>query len=168
VEDVRMGQRPIEEKLDRQLKFHRAEWRIQRIGWLVVILFLAAASAGLFGNGPLSHASAASAEGRVDYERFLRYGSPSEIVITPTAAAARGISRVEISSDYLAGFRIVSITPEPASVQMVGQQLVYEFTAAGVGASISIHVDPQRLWRHRAVVRIDGGTPLEIRQLTYP
>jgi uncharacterized protein (DUF58 family) len=163
-----MGQKPIEEKLDRQLKFHRIEWRIQRIGWIVVMLFLAAAGAGLFGNGPLSHSSAASAEGRVEYERFLRYGSPSEIVITPTAGAARGISRVEISSDYLEAFRIASITPEPVSVRMAGERLVYEFTAAGVGASISIHVDPQRLWRHRAVVRIDGGAPLEIRQLTYP
>jgi hypothetical protein len=163
-----MGQMPIEEKLDRQLKFHRVEWRIQRIGWIVVVVFLVAAGAGLFGNGPLSHASAASAEGRVEYERFLRYGSPSQIVITPTSRAAHGISRIEISSEYLEGFRIESITPEPANVHMAGQQLVYEFTAAGSGASISIHVDPQRLWRHRAVVRIDGGAPLEIRQLTYP
>jgi hypothetical protein len=45
---------------------------------------------------------------------------------------------------------------------------VYEFAASSPGASISFDVDPQQLWRHRAVVRIDGGPPLEIWQLTYP
>jgi hypothetical protein len=163
-----MGPKPIEEKLDRQLKFHQAEWRIQRIGWVIVGAFLAAAAAGLFGNGLLSHARADSPEGYVEYERFLRYGSPSAIVFTPTAGAARGISRIEIGAEYLEAFRIQHITPEPVSVHMSGQRLVYEFTAAGTGASISFDVDPQRLWRHRAVVRIDGGKPLEIRQLTYP
>lgn len=163
-----MGRMPIEEKLDRQLKFHRIEWRIQRIGWFLVALFLAAAFAGLFGNGPLSHVTASGAQGRVEYERFVRYGSPNEIVFTPTAGATHGINRIEISSDYFQAFRVLSITPEPASVHMVGEQLVYEFTAAGAGAAISFNVDPQRLWRHRAVARIDGGAPLEIWQLTYP
>jgi hypothetical protein len=148
--------------------FHEHEWRIQRIGWWLLTIFLALAFAGLFGNGPLSHASAHAAQGRVEYERFIRYGTPSEIVVTPTAGAAHGISRVEISSDYLEGFRIERITPEPASVSMSGPRLVYVFTAAGAGASISFDVDPQRLWSHRAVIRIDGGAPLEIWQLTYP
>lgn len=163
-----MGQVPIEEQLDRELKFHRVEWRIQRVGWILIALFVVAAAAGVFGNGPLSHASADSPQGRIEYERFVRYGSPSEIVITPTSGAARGIRRIDISSDYLEAFRIASITPEPANVQIVGERLVYEFTSVGAGASISFHVDPQRLWRHRAVVRIDGGAPLEVRQLTYP
>lgn len=163
-----MGQQPIEEKLDRQLKFHRTEWRIQRIGWIVLTIFLALAFAGLFGNGPLSHASAGSAQGRIEYERFVRYGSPSELIITPAQSAAHGIGTIEITSDYLEAFRIESVTPEPTAVRMSGQRLVYEFAAEGAGASISFHVDPQRLWRHRALVRIDGGAALEISQLTYP
>ncbi|HKU12839.1 MAG TPA: hypothetical protein VJQ52_00510 [Steroidobacteraceae bacterium] len=163
-----MSHRPIEEKLDRQLKFHRTEWRIQRIGWIFLSVFLALALAGLFGNGPLSHTRVAGPQGRIEYQRFVRYGSPSELVITPASGAARGISRVEITAEYLEGFRIESVTPEPTTVRMSGQQLVYEFAAAGAGASISFDVDPQRLWRHRALVRIDGGEALEIRQLTYP
>jgi hypothetical protein len=156
------------EDLERQLRFHRLEWRVERIGWVFVALFLALAFAGLFGGGPLSHARAVAATGRIDYEHFVRNGSPSRFVITPASGAAQGVSRVEITADYLEAFRVERITPEPTTVRMAGGQLVYEFAASSPGASISFDVDPQQLWRHRAVVRIDGGPPLEIWQLTYP
>jgi len=38
-------------------RFHRNEWRLQRIGWVLVALFLVLAVAGLFGNGPLEERS---------------------------------------------------------------------------------------------------------------
>jgi hypothetical protein len=58
--------------------------------------------------------------------------------------------------------------PEPTSVHRTGDRLVYEFATATSGASIYFAIDPQQLWRHRAVVRIDSGPSLEISQLTYP
>jgi uncharacterized protein (DUF58 family) len=163
-----MGRTQPKETLDTNSRFHELEWRIQHAGWVVVALFLALAFAGLFGGGPLSHAHAQSAQGRVNYERFVRQGSPTELVITPTSGTEHGISRVEITADYLEAFRINNITPEPSTVRISGARLVYEFAAATPGASISFHFDPQRLWRHRATLVIDGGAPLEIWQLTYP
>jgi hypothetical protein len=163
-----MSRRQVLDDFESERIFHEHEWRIQRIGWWLLTIFLALAFAGLFGGGPLSHVRAANATGAIAYERFIRYGSPSEIVVSPASGAARGISRIEISSDDLEAFRIESITPAPASVRTAGQQLVYDFSAAGPGAGVAFHVDPQRLWWHRAVVRIDGGAPLEISQLTYP
>jgi hypothetical protein len=166
VEDARMGRMPIEEKLDRQLKFHRIEWRIQRIGWIVVAMLLVLALAGLFGNGPLSHAHADGPTGRIDYERFVRNGSPAQLVVTPSGS--RGVSRIEITAAYLEAVRIERITPEPTAVRMQGERLLYEFDAVAPGAAISFHIDPQQLWRHTAEVTIDGGAPLRIWQLTYP
>jgi hypothetical protein len=152
---------------DSQLAFHQHEWRIQRIGWVLVALFLAFALGGLFGNGPLSRAHADGAAGRIDYERFVRYGLSTDVVVTPTGSAD-GVNRVEIDADYLEAFRIERVTPEPAVVRMSGAKLVYEFAGTAPGASISFHIRPQRLWRHMAAVSIDGGAPLEISQLTYP
>lgn len=162
-----MGRMPIEEKLDAQLKFHRTEWRVQRIGWAVVVMFLGCSIAGLFGNGPLSHARADGPTGRVEYERFVRNGSPTQIIVTPSGGSL-GISRIEITAKYLEAVRVEHVTPEPTAVRIKGQRLVYEFAAAEPGASVSFHIDPQRLWRHTAAVTIDGGAPLEIWQLTYP
>jgi hypothetical protein len=149
-----------------ELIFHEREWRIQRIGWIVLTIFLALAFAGLFGGGPLSHARVGGATGSIEYEHFVRGGTSTDLVVTPAAAAA-GVHRIEIPSDYLEAFRVESITPEPTAVRMSGESLVYEFAAGAHGSSISFHIHPQRLWRHRAVLRIDGA-PLEIWQLTYP
>jgi hypothetical protein len=153
--------------LDAQLKFHQREWRIQRIGWALVALFLALALGGLFGNGPFSRAHAAGAAGRVEYQRFVRNGLSTDLIVTPTGSA-QGVNRVEIDAHYLEAFRIERITPEPAAVRMNGPRIVYEFASAAPGASISFHIRPQRLWRQTSGVSIDGGAPVEISQLTYP
>jgi hypothetical protein len=160
-----MSPRQAQNDFESEMIFHQHEWRIQRIGWIVLTLFLALAVAGLFGGGPLSHARTSAATGSIEYEHFARSGTSTNLVVTPLAAAR--ITRIEIPSDYLEAFRVEQITPEPTAVRMTQQQLVYEFAAGAPGASISFHIHPQRLWRHRAVLRIDGA-PLEIWQLVYP
>jgi hypothetical protein len=155
-------------QLDTDLRFHACEWRIQRIGWSFVGLFLLLALAGAFGGGPLSHARASGPQGMVEYERFVRNGLPTTIVVTAAGGAPHGVGRVSITASFLEAFRIERITPAPTAVRATGQRLVYEFAAVAPGASISFHVHPQRLGRHTAEVSIDAGAPLAIRQLTYP
>jgi hypothetical protein len=194
------------EAFESELAFHQREWRLQRIGWGLLALFLLLALGGLFGDGPLSHSRDASAAGSVEYERFVRDGLATELIVTPASAAGssvqsadtaatrdgaehsadavdsaadsassrlaapalNGVHRVAISMSYLEAFRVEHITPEPAAVRMSGGRLVYEFASAAPGASISFHLHPQRLGRHTAEVRIDGGAPLAIRQFAYP
>ena len=158
--------RPIED-LDANRSFYRNEWRIQRAGWVLVAIFLAFALGGLFGNGALSRAQAEGAAGRIQYERFVRYGLSTDLVVTP-AGSSQGVNRVELGAAYLAAFLVERITPEPAAVRMSGPAIVYEFASTAPGASISFHIRPQRLWRHSTAVKIDGGAPLPISQLTYP
>jgi hypothetical protein len=162
-----MSRSHAQDDLDAQLKFHQREWHIQRIGWVLVALFLICALGGLFGNGPLSRTHAEGSEGRVEYQRFVRYGLSTDLVVTPTGST-QGFNRVEIDADYLEAFRIERITPEPASVHLSGPRIEYVFASAAPGASISFHLRPQRLWRHTSAVGIDGDTRVEISQLTYP
>ena len=163
-----MSRSRARDDVDSDLAFHQHEWRIQRVGWVLVALFLMLALGGLFGGGPLSYARAGNAAGSIEYERFVRNGLSTEFVVTPAGRVASGVHRVAISADYLEAFRVERITPEPTAVRMTGQLLVYEFESTAAGASISFHIHPQRLGRHTAEVRIDAGTPLGIRQLTYP
>ena len=61
-------------EVDEDLPFQRRAWVAQRIGWVLMALFVLAAAVGLLGAGPLSHA-------RIDvpglmtleYERFARF-----------------------------------------------------------------------------------------------
>ena len=153
---------------DADHRFHRNEWRIQRVGWVMVALFLAMAVAGLFGNGPLSRVHADNGAGRLDYQRFTRYGLSTDLVVTPAAGAHHDVIRVEISGDYLEAFHVEHVTPDPVAMRLAGPNIVYEFASGAPGASISFHLTPQRLWRRSATVTIDGGAPLEVSQLTYP
>jgi hypothetical protein len=162
-----MSRSHARDDLDAQLKFHEREWRIQRIGWALLAVFLVFALGGLFGNGPLSRTRVDGPEGRVEYERFVRYGLSTDLIVTPTGTRQGG-NRIEIDANYLEAFRIERITPEPASVHLNGPRIVYEFASSAPGASISFHIRPQRLWRHTSVVTIDGEMRVAISQLTYP
>lgn len=162
-----MSKRRTHEAVDTDLAFHLHEWRIQRVGWGLLTLFLALALAGLFGQGQLSYRRIANSAGSVEYERFARSGLSTVIVVTPSRNT-QGVSRVAITADYLESFRVEQITPEPTAVRVDGRQLVYEFAGAASDTSITFHIHPQRLGRHTADVIVDGGAPLAIRQFTYP
>lgn len=162
-----MSRSRAQQNFESELQFHEREWRVQRIGWALLALFLAFALGGLFGNGPLSRSHADSAAGRIEYERFVRYGLSTDLVVTPTGSA-RGVNRIALDADYLEAFRVERITPEPASVRISGARIVYEFSSTAPDAAIAFHMRPQRLWRQTSAVSIDGGAPVEISQLTYP
>lgn len=164
-----MAHGKLQQNFDEHLQFQRREWLVQRIGWALIAVLLILALAGLFGDGPLSHVRAASKEGgSVEYERYIRSGSLTTLVLTPAATVAPGISRIEITADYLRKFRVEHITPDPSAVRMQGDKFVYEFAATAPEASITFNLAPESLGRHTAEVAIDGGAPLTIRQYTYP
>ena len=51
-----MAERDHENAFASGYEYHRREWAVQRIGWCVMTLVLAAAVAGVFGSGPVSRA----------------------------------------------------------------------------------------------------------------
>jgi hypothetical protein len=163
-----MAHGKVQQNFDEHLQFQRREWLVQRLGWALIAGLLILALAGLFGDGPLSHARAANKEsGSVEYERYVRSGSRTTLVLTPAAALAPGVS-IEITADYLRKFRVEHVTPEPSAVRMHGERFVYEFAASAPDAAIVFNLQPEGLGRHTAEVAINGGAPLTIRQYTYP
>jgi hypothetical protein len=158
-----------QEDFESELVFHHREWRVQRIGWALLAVFLLLGAAGLFGDGPLSHAhSGDNDSGSIEYERFTRRGARTDIIVTPAVAGADSVQRVAITASYLQAFKIERITPEPRAVRSAGEHFVYEFAPSAAGAFVSFELEPEQLGRHAAEIIIDGGRPLTIRQLTYP
>lgn len=153
-----------------EIAFHHREWAMQRIGWGLIAVFILLALAGLFGGGPLSEARMSSPQaGTIEYERYTRHGARTALTITPAAAALQGaIVRVAMPRDYLRAFKIETVTPEPTRARMSGEQLIYEFTMASAGASISYQLQPEELGGHSAQIVIGGAAPLTLRQFTYP
>jgi hypothetical protein len=95
--------------------FQERTWRVERIGWLVVLALLVAAVAGLFSGGLLGRATASDPEGRlvVEYDRFARYGAPAEIVIRATGGDGGPERTIRLSPALVEAFGIEAIHPRP-------------------------------------------------------
>jgi hypothetical protein len=155
------------------LRFQRRMWRAQRIGWALMLLTLAAGFAGAFGEGPLARGHAGDAAGplRIDYERITRYLSPGQLRVSASARAlAADTLTIWLDEEFLTGFRINHITPEPARVRSGDGRIAYSFlvTDPGARATVVFDVAPERPWLRRGRVGLERGAPLALTQFVWP
>jgi hypothetical protein len=154
-----------------RLAFQRLEWRVQRIGWGALGLFLAAAAAGLFGDGPLS-ATQAGGPGDplwIEYDRFVRRGAASRIrVHLAPGAAAAGELRLRIERRYLDSVRIEQVTPQPQRVELGPDGCTYVFAAgAPGGSSVTFDIEPFSAGRHAGAIALPDGASARVAQFAY-
>lgn len=87
-------------------RFQQREWRLERIGWTLIALFVLAGLLGLLGPGPLSWATARSDGGlvEVEYQRFTHWVADDtvEIRVAPDAVGA-GAFEVTLTGDWVEG-----------------------------------------------------------------
>ncbi len=148
------------------------EWRVQRVGWVVLALVVVLALAGLFGTGPLSWSSVSADDGSVvvDYSRFGRDGGPTTLDVRVAPAAVDGDQvLVWVGHDLLRGLEIQQITPEPSSQTTVDGGVVLTFDVEiGAGLDASIAATADRPGFRRGTLGLVGQDPLELWQLFYP
>lgn len=156
------------------LAFQVRSWRVQRIGWLVGLLLLGLAFAGLFGRGLLSTARSASADGGIEvtYEMFARHGAPSQIdVRVGPALVAAGNATVWITRDFLEGVELQEIIPEPSRVLDAQGRTGFEFEAGDVGAeglNVTFLLEYDEIFVREADVSVGDQPAVRIRQMVYP
>ena len=70
-----MKSQSVSLEIDDNADLHQIEWRIQRAGWLIWGVIIAAGLLGLLGSGPISSATATGADDSlsIDYDRFVHY-----------------------------------------------------------------------------------------------
>ncbi len=149
--------------------FHRREWMVQRMGWLVLALLLIAACAGLLGNGPLAHQRIATRTGLLLLDRFARRDGPTQWRVEPNADAnERAALKVRISSQLLEHFEIVAITPNPVDQAISANSVVFTFHVVAPGSHIVFHVEPQHVGWNAGQFQIGDSAPVLVRQFVYP
>ena len=116
-------------------------WTIQRIGWLVMALFILAALLGATGKGgPLAKASVQTAGGTIDYPRITRWQS-AEDVIVHLPASASGEVELLASPGFAEVYSIDSIVPQPSAARTTPAGHLFTFDATGGGPKeIILHV----------------------------
>ncbi|MCC2642374.1 MAG: hypothetical protein K0S45_2787 [Nitrospira sp.] len=117
-------------EFEQDLPFQFQAWRLQRVGWGLLALILLAASVGLFGHGMLADATVHDSLEvlKVDYQRFLRYDTPTFFTITlPAPARTDDSVRVQLHDQYLKDVTLHEVMPAPAKVTRTAEGIEFEF-----------------------------------------
>jgi hypothetical protein len=156
---------------DRDLRFQRREWTVQRGGWLVMMAIIVAALIGLLGAGPLSSTTAESGPLQLQYTRFERRHAPTALEVSVARSPANQ-DQVDIwvSADYLARVEITSVVPEPEEVIVGDDRVIYRFTTDDQAQTPTIHfaLEPDDPGHTIGRIGVTDGPELTFWQFVYP
>lgn len=160
-------------QIDENLAHQRREWRIERVGWVVMAALLLAGLLGLFGNGPLSRAQAGEPDGvSVDYERLQRAAAPQtyRFEVDPSLAS-EGTLRLRFEDTLLEELEFQSIIPEPESVTAGPGYTEFVFAmdpGAGQPARITMQYQHTTFGHVSGRVAAPGAPTMVIDQIVFP
>ena len=161
-------------ELDEDMPHQRIAWRVERFGWIVMVVLVALALLGIFGEGPLSGATVATPDARLNlrYERFTRYQSASEFEVEFDHARAEDdtVATVWFDREFLEGFRIESITPEPVETESDGERVMFSFARDESSARVSVvfAVMAEERGSRAGIVGAGNGSGVRFRQIVFP
>ena len=128
-------------QLDDNERRQLVHWRVERVGWVCMLLLVIAALAGVFGSGLFSEAEVAGEGVRVKYSRFTRVTKAVALDITlehPTENTTLAISR-----EYLQSFEVSGILPQPVSSRTTREQHVFSFAIVpGEPLHVTVQLTP--------------------------
>ena len=151
------------------LKLKRMEWRVQRIVWPLLVLFMLAVLAGILGKGPLSHVRVQAPQQAfsMEYERFLRYGAPDalRIELVPDADSFT----LQMDGEYVRRVEIERIMPRPTGMASAGDVIRFTFRGTpGRPAEVAFHLRPEKAGTINGWIALEDGPRQRFRQFVYP
>ena len=159
-------------QINEDLEFQRKSWRIQRVGWGVMLLLAIFALAGLLGNGPASNARAGQPDGaiQVRYQRIVRLLTPIDMELEIKPAAGSDTVRVRLAGGFVNGLHVDTVRPEPESQALAPDADVYTFTVAQAGEPVRVRMrlEARRIGSNLGVVEMDGEEPLRLSIFVLP
>lgn len=150
-------------ELDEDLRLHKKSWVIQRVGWVLLLVFVVAAALGLFGDGVLGKQKSKSGNATAEYDRFARYESETKILLE---SPDESINTLSLSQTYVEGMRIVRILPEPEINSGDGDDILYRFN--GDHRLVTVYVRPESPGSIRGKLAVNGNSPVNIFHFVYP
>lgn len=158
-------------EISQNLQAEKVEWAVQRIGWVLMAVFLMASLLGLFGNGPLSQAQAGQAGDPlyVRYRRFAHARTETMIEITMVWNGT-GRPQVWISKVYLDRVKVIRVIPPPDSVHLENDRTVFVFqgSASAQPTIVTFFVAPETAGALETYVGLVDGPAVTLNQFVYP
>jgi len=145
-------------------------WRGQRVGWVVLGLFIVAGALGLFGGGLLGRAEIGAGRLAVDYPRFARVAVVTEMRLRIRPAPGATVVRLRLPEAYVDRMEVERLSPEPMESELGDGWITYLFPVV-VGAReglVTVHFKPARAGVVEGAAALDGEAPLPLRHFIYP
>ena len=158
-------------EISEDMDFQRKEWSVERWGWIFMLVVIIAALLGLFGQGPLSSASAESGALRVRYNRFERLLAPTQLTVRLNQDNAQnGEIRLHIDQALIQAYTVENLFPEPDRVEASPNQYIYVFKTAqgGQPPDIVFNLQPSRMGPVSGQVGLENGPAVRLSQFIYP
>ncbi|ODN70105.1 hypothetical protein [Methylobrevis pamukkalensis] len=148
--------------------FQKRFWIAERTAWVLFVLIILGALAGLTGaGGPLSRGEMSAGEGRVEYPRVARWQTSDTLAIR--FAGGGEVRRLLLSGGFDEDFTIEQILPQPERQRMTAEGLVLEFAAAdGEATRAVLDIRPRHPGLSSFALRLDGSPPLRPSVLVLP
>ena len=153
-------------EINEALEFQNRFMRVQRVLAIVAVLVLLVAVAGVFGTGPLAHATTTGTRGlRVDYDRFVRAEASTDLVVT--LPGGKGKTNVAIDNGYLDKTEIGQVSPEPSDVTALPDRTIYTVQQTPP-SHVRFNITPQKAGVYHVTIWAGGGRQVRFTQIVYP
>jgi len=158
---------PIQENM----RWQRVEWRIQKIGGILLLVLVILGACGLFSKGFLSDGVVTSSDGalRVEYERFGLRDSDIAMAIRVRPAHHDRFT-LTLSGEEMDNFQIQSLQPQPQQAVSKSNSLVLIYSSSSFrdGATVWIGSQAQQFGRYPVTVTLDDATSVHFTHWIYP
>lgn len=156
--------------IDEDISHQKKMWKIERVSWIIMALFLVMAMAGFLGTGYFSKRMQNIGENsKIEYYFFQRYSSVSELNFYIKAGSGYNPISIALSQEYLKDAEIKRIEPEPASTEIIDDFYKYNFNnSAANDLHIFFYLEPKGLGVQTLSIIINDKNRTEIKQFVYP
>lgn len=154
-------------EIDDDARFQTREWHAQRIGIVLMTLFVLAALLGLTGaGGVLNDGTAVSPSGdvRIEYDRIVRRSASASMTLR-FHSDPPGFIQFWVSAPYLDAVHIESVTPMPQTVTVEAARQVYTIRAASPDVAVTVTLEHKTWGRLEGEAGIVGGDSVRFSQI---
>ncbi|WNG33491.1 hypothetical protein F0U61_07570 [Archangium violaceum] len=156
----------LELHLDERIQ--HSVWTVQRVGWVLMGAFLLAAVLGLFGDGPLSRASAEGGGLKLEYVRTARVSFPITLDVHGTSDG-QGVFQLWFERSLFEKSKVEHVMPEPERVEFSSERVTYIFRTTAPGpVHVVLELKPERAGKVHAQLGVVGGGEVRFEQLVFP
>ena len=157
-------------QVDQDLAFQHRQWRVERIGWVIIASLIVAALMGLFGHQPLATVTDHTSDGRlsIQYDRYARYETNGQFLVTLQPQGGAEVVRLWFDPQYLDALKILAVSPVPVRGEAGEGGRAFVFRTDGSRFTASVSFQFERAGFLHGSVWLDQGTPLTLSHLVWP